>query len=58
MTPTPTSPMVARMRKQELKVHIDPPLMAWLRLEAKRRGVSLGDVIREALRKLMDKPSA
>jgi hypothetical protein len=42
------------MRKQPLQVHIDPALLAWLRLEAKRRGLSLGEVIRIAVRKLMD----
>ena len=36
-------------RKYSLQVHIDPPLMAVLRAEAARRGVSLGEVVREAL---------
>jgi hypothetical protein len=40
------------MRKQELKIHLDPPLMEWLRAEARRRGVSLGELIRIALRRL------
>jgi len=44
------------MRKQPIQVHIDPPLLAWLRLEAKRRGLSIGEVIRIAVRKLMDEP--
>jgi len=42
------------MRKQPLEIHLDPPLLAWLRLEAKRLGVSLGEVVRLALRKMMD----
>jgi hypothetical protein len=44
------------MRKQPLQVHLDPPLLAWLRLEAKRRGISLGELVRLALQKLMDEP--
>ena len=37
-----------------LEIHLDTPLLAWLRLEAKRRDVSLAEVVRTALRKLME----
>jgi len=47
--------MLLSMRKQPLEIHLDPPLLAWLRLEAKRLGVSLGEVVRMALHDLMDK---
>ena len=44
------------MKKQPLQVHLDPALLVWLRLEAKHRGISIGEVIRLAVRKLMDTP--
>jgi len=45
------------MRKYSLQVHLDSPLIAWVRLEAKRRGCSLGEVVRDAIRKLMEQPT-
>ena len=41
-------------RKRRLEVHLDAPLLAWLRLQAKRRNVTLASIVREAIRKLMD----
>lgn len=49
-------PPQKRVKVQRLEIHLDPPLLAWLRLEAKRRDVSLAEVIRVALRELMEKP--
>ena len=45
-------------RKQRLDVHLDPPLLAWLRLESDRRGAPLAELVRDAVRRLMDAPSA
>lgn len=46
------------MKKHTMQVHIDRPLIAWVRGEAARRGVSQGEVIREAIRRLMDEPQS
>jgi len=42
------------MRKQELKIHLDPALLEALRKEAEEKGVSLGEIIRRALRQFLD----
>uniref|UniRef100_A0A6H1Z9R9 Putative ribbon-helix-helix protein repressor n=1 Tax=viral metagenome TaxID=1070528 RepID=A0A6H1Z9R9_9ZZZZ len=46
-------PPKKRMKVQRLEIHLDPPLLAWLRLEAKRLDVSMGEVVRRMLRKEM-----
>lgn len=38
------------MRRRELNVYLDPPLMEWLRLKALRLDVSMSEVIRRLLR--------
>ena len=38
-------------RVQRLEIHLDPPLLAWLRLEAKRLDCSMSEVLRRLLRK-------
>ncbi len=38
---------------QRLEIHLDPSLLAWLRLEAKRLDVSMSEIIRCLLRKEM-----
>ncbi len=43
------------MRKYPLQIHLDKPLMKWLRAEAKKRKVSLGEVVRIAIEQLMSK---
>ena len=48
------APPKKRQRVQRLDIHLPPSLLAWLRLEAKRQDVSLSEVVRVALRKLMD----
>lgn len=45
-----------RVKVQRLEIQLPPSLLAWLRLEAKRRDVSLAEVIRVALYKLVDQP--
>lgn len=40
--------------KKALKVHLDPPLLVWLKMEARRRDVSMSEVIRQLIRKEMD----
>lgn len=40
-------------RVQRLEVHLDPPLLAWLRLEAKRLDCSISEVLRRLVRKEM-----
>ena len=42
-----------RVKVQRLDIHLDPPLLAWLRLEAKRLDVSMSEIIRRLLRKEM-----
>jgi len=54
LTPASTSAIVPDMRKYALQVHIDPPLIAWLREQAARRGCSLGEIVRLAIRALRD----
>jgi len=41
------------VKVQRLDIHLDPPLLAWLRLEARRLDVSMGEVVRRLLRKEM-----
>jgi len=42
-----------QVKVQRLDIHLDPPLLAWLRLEAKRLDVSMSEIIRRLLRKEM-----
>jgi len=42
-----------RVKVQRLDIHLDPPLLAWLRVEAKRLDVSMSEIIRRLLRKEM-----
>jgi len=39
--------------KRALKIHLDPPLLAWLKLEARRLDVSMSEVLRRLIRKEM-----
>lgn len=48
-----TPPRKAR-RVRRLDIHLDPDLLAWLRLEARRLDVSMSEVIRRLIRKEMD----
>jgi len=43
-----------RVKAQRLEIHLPPALLAWLRLEAKRRDLPLAEVVRIALHKLME----
>lgn len=45
-----------RARVKPLLVHLDPPLLAWLRLEAKRRDVSMSELVRRMIREKLDDP--
>lgn len=40
-----------RRRVQRLDIHLDPPLLTWLRLEAKRLDVSMSEVVRQLIRR-------
>lgn len=42
-----------RVKVRRLEIHLDPPLLAWLRLEAKRLDVSISEVVRRLVRKEM-----
>jgi len=42
-----------RQPVQGIKIHLDPPLLAWLRLEAKRLDVSISELLRRLVRKEM-----
>jgi len=42
-----------RQQVQRLETHFDPPLLAWLRLEAQRLDVSISEVLRRLVRKAM-----
>jgi hypothetical protein len=42
-----------KQRVRRLEIHLDPPLLAWLRLEAKRLDVSMSEVLRRLVRKEM-----
>lgn len=39
------------VKLQRLDIQLDPPLLAWLRLEAKRLDVSMAEVLRRLVRK-------
>ena len=41
------------MRKHSMQIHLDAPLIEWLRTEAVRRSISIGEVVREAIRRTM-----
>jgi len=43
-----------RQRVQSIKLSFDPPLLAWLRLEAKRLDVSISEIVRRAVFKTME----
>jgi hypothetical protein len=38
---------------ERLEIHLDPPLLAWLRLEAKRLDISMSELLRRLVRKEM-----
>jgi hypothetical protein len=42
-----------RERVERLDIHLDPPLLGWLRLEAKRLDVSMSEIIRRLIRREM-----
>jgi len=48
------APPKKRVHVQRLLIQLDPPQLAWLRLEAKRQDVSMSEVVRRILRKVMD----
>jgi len=47
------APPRKRVKVQRLEIHLDPPLLAWLRLEAVRLDVSLSELLRCLIRKEM-----
>jgi hypothetical protein len=47
------APPKKRVKVQRLDIHLDPPLLTWLRLEAKRLDVSISEVVRRLVRKEM-----
>jgi len=49
------APPKKRVKVQRLDIYLDPPLFAWLRLEAKRLDVSMGEVIRRIVRREIEK---
>ena len=56
MSPATLAPMAAPKKQQTvqgIKCHFHPPLLAWLRLEAKRLDVSISEVLRRLVRKEM-----
>lgn len=42
-----------RVKVQRLEIHLNPPLLTWLRLEAKRLDVPIAEVVRRLVRKEM-----
>ena len=48
------APPKKRVKVQRLEICLQPSLLAWLRMEAKRRDVSMAEVIRVALLCLME----
>lgn len=38
---------------KRLDIHLDPPLITWLRLEARRNDVSMSELLRRLIRKEM-----
>lgn len=60
LTPMLNHAVLSRMaapKKQQpvqgIKAHFDPPLLVWLRLEAKRLDISISEVLRRLVRKEM-----
>lgn len=47
------APPKKRVKVRRLEICLPPSLLAWLRLEAKRRDVSMAEVVRVALVRLM-----
>jgi len=47
------TPPRKQVKVQRLDIHLDPSLLAWLRLSAKRLDVSLSEVLRRLVRKEM-----
>jgi len=47
------APPRKRVKVQRLEIHLDPPLLTWLRLEAVRLDVSLSELLRCLIRKEM-----
>lgn len=45
-----------RVKAKPLLVHLDPPLLAWLRLEAKRSDVSMSETVRRMIREKLNAP--
>jgi len=43
-----------RSKVKRLDIHLDPPLLVWLRSEAKRLDVSMSEVIRRLIRKELE----
>ena len=43
-------------QKDRLEIHLDPPVLQWLRSEATRLGVSVGEMIRQAIAEFIEKP--
>jgi len=48
------APPKKRVKVQRLEISLPPSLLAWLRMEAQRRDVSMAEVIRIALMRLME----
>lgn len=46
------------MKKIPIQIHLDAPLVQWLRIEAARRGISLGEMVRIAIRRMMESGGA
>ena len=51
------APPKKQVKVQRLEIQLHPNMLSWLRLDAKRRDVSLAEVVRIALMKLMNEPS-
>lgn len=45
---------IAAMTKERLSVSFDAPAMTWLRKEAKRLGISIGELLRRLIAQLRD----
>uniref|UniRef100_A0A6H2A5A6 Putative ribbon-helix-helix protein repressor n=1 Tax=viral metagenome TaxID=1070528 RepID=A0A6H2A5A6_9ZZZZ len=48
------APPKKRIKLKRLDIQLEPSLLAWLRLEAKRRDVSMSEIIRCLLRKELE----
>ena len=51
------APPKKRVKLVRLEFLLHPSTLAWLRLEARRRDVPIADVLRAAVKKLMDEPT-